>query len=119
MGLSQKLQKLEKAANSIGYIVTPGRQNECRVDSRVITINTRQSLEKRAWALAHELGHAKTYKRCMEEVGERACTHEHEWPSLEWELRAWAVADKLLRKLNLFTKEYMQWKHACLRSYYS
>jgi len=121
MGLAHKLQKLEQLANRMGYTIAPGKENLCEPgESRKrIVLNTRQAPIKRAWVLAHEIGHAKTYKKCMQEIGDSACGPEHEWPSLEWEFRAWREADKLIRKLGLFSREYMKYKHSCLRSYYT
>ena len=119
MALSQKLAKLEKLANLLGYQVVPGKENTWCPHNRLITINTRQSPIKRAWAMAHEIGHLKTYRLCKKELGKRVFSSPaHTWPSLETEFRAWREADKLIRKLGLFNDAYLKHKHHCIRSYY-
>jgi hypothetical protein len=119
MALSQKLAKLERVANQLGYLVAPGKENAFLPELKTITINTRQKRLKRAWNLAHEIGHAKTLSRCVQEFGRRALTGaDREWPSLEVEFRAWRETDKILRRLGLYTTEYLKYKHHCIRSYY-
>jgi hypothetical protein len=119
MGLSQKLAKLKKLANRIGYKVIPNKHNQCNVITRQIFINTRQLPKKRAYVLAHEIGHARTLAKCIAELGFRCCTAPaHTWPSLEAELRAWAATDRIMRKLGMYDDEYLQYKHSCIRSYY-
>jgi hypothetical protein len=119
MALSQKLAKLEKIANGLGYRIVPGKENAFVPEDKTITINTRQKLVKRAWNIAHEIGHAMTLSRCIEELGRRALTGaDHEWPALESEFRAWRETDKLMRKLKLYSDDYLKYKHSCIRSYY-
>ena len=119
MVLSQKLLRLEKIANKLGYQIVPGKDNTLIPAEKTITINMRQKLIKRVWNTAHEIGHALTLTRCMNEVGMRALTGApYEWPCLESELRAWHEADKLMRRLSVYSNEYLRYKHSCIRSYY-
>ena len=119
MVLSRKLAKLEKIANGLGLIIVPGKQNAFIPADKTITVNTRQKPLKRAWNTAHEIGHAITLSRCIQEMGQRALTGaDREWPSLESEFRAWRETDKIMRKLGLFTDGYLKYKHQCIRSYY-
>jgi hypothetical protein len=119
MALSQKLAKLEYIANQLGYRITPGKENAFIPDDKTITVNTRQKPLKRAWNTAHEIGHAITLKRCIQEFGKRALTgSDREWPSLESEFRAWRETDKIIRKLGLYNSAYLKYKHHCIRSYY-
>jgi len=119
MALPQKLAKLERLANKLGYIIVPGKENALLPETKTITVNTRQSPIKRAWNTAHEIGHAITLTRCVNEIGKRALSGaSYEWPTLEAEFRAWREADKLMRKLKLYNDAYLKYKHSCIRSYY-
>ena len=119
MVLSQKLARLECIANELGYRIVPGKVNSFIPDSKTITINMRQKPLKRAWNTAHEIGHALTLNRCIQEFGKRVLTGaEREWPALEAEFRAWRETDKILRRLKLYSTEYLKYKHKCIRSYY-
>jgi hypothetical protein len=74
---------------------------------------------KRLWVIAHELGHALTLDQCIHNFGLRAATGAHHtWPSTESEVQAWHEADKIIKKLKLYTVDYLKFKHECLRSYY-
>ena len=119
MDLSQKLAKLELLANKLGYRVVPSNENQCSFETKTIEINTRQRIEKRIFVLAHELGHVKTYRAFFKEFGEkRYYGNTRTWPVLESELRAWAIADRLIRKLDLYNADYLKCKHTKLRAYY-
>jgi len=119
MVLSQKLAKLERLANKLGVRVVPGNANTYIPTNKIITVNMRQKPEKRAWSIAHEIGHVLTLDLCIVEMGIRALTGaDHELPCLEAEIRAWYETDKIMRKLKLFSNEYIKYKHACIRSYY-
>jgi hypothetical protein len=119
MALSQKLAKLEKVANGLGYRIVPAKENAFVPDDKIITVNTRQKPLKRAWNTAHEIGHAITLDKCIAEFGKRALTGaDHEWPCLEAEFRAWRETDKIMRKLGLYSTDYLKYKHSCIRSYY-
>jgi len=110
---------LKHLAKSLGFVVIPGNRNTCRIAFKIITINFRQKIDKQVWALAHEIGHAKTLDDCAEELG--SCVFvgpEHSWESQETEWRAWAVADKLMKKFALYTDDYLRYKHSCLSTYY-
>lgn len=119
MVLSQKLMKLEQLANKLGCIVIPGKRNIYLHRERIIVVNMRQKPLKRAWSIAHEIGHAMTLGASIQEFGNRMLTRmDHTWPSVETEFRAWCKSDKLMRDLNLYSKEYLKYKHSCMRSYY-
>jgi len=111
--------KLEKLANELGCIVIPGRENTYLHKEKIIVVNMRQKPLKRAWSIAHEIGHAMTLGVCIQEFGNRmgTCT-DYTWPSVETELRAWCKSDELMRDLKLYSKEYLKYKHSCIRSYY-
>jgi Zn-dependent peptidase ImmA (M78 family) len=121
MNLYKKFLRLEQYANKLGYKVLPGKYAVCYDKSKVkcIHINYRCSIKNRIFCLAHEIGHALTIASYEQEMG--SClkrSSESQWPVLERELHAWAKADKLLRKLKLYTADYLKYKHACLRTYY-
>ena len=119
MVLSQKLAKIEQIAYKLGYTIIAGKENVCIFSTKTIVLNMRQSRLKRAWTTAHEVAHALTLKKCIKEIGLRSVSGaNHEWPSLEAEFRAWKTTDRLMRKLNMYSPEYLKYKHACIRSYY-
>ena len=119
MALSQILWKLENLANKLGYKIVGSRTSAILPSAKLIQINTRQTAIKRAWTIAHEIGHIVTLKKCIREVGPRVLSGAtHEWPSLEAEFRAWRATDKLVRKLGIYSNKYLQYKHSCMRSYY-
>lgn len=117
--LNEIYERLVTAVYQKGYVVISGNTNECIPDDKVIIINPKQNILYKLYALAHETGHLLTLNKCSEEFGERVVTgNKHYWPSLEAELRAWNAADKIMKRLMLYSPDYLKYKHACLRTYY-
>jgi len=111
--------QLVHSVSKHGYVVIGGTTNECIPDDKVIVINSKQNILYKIYALAHEAGHLLTLEKCSEEFGDRVVTgKKHFWPSLEAELRAWHTADKIMRRIRLYSPDYLKYKHACLRTYY-
>ena len=110
---------LKKSVMRRGYTVIFGQTTECICEDNVVVLNRKLKLLKRVYSLAHEAGHIITLDRCVDLFGDRVFTGgSHHWPSLEAEVQAWNVADKVMRRVKLYSAEYVKYKHACLRSYY-
>lgn len=117
--LKRAYRELKKYAEQRKYTVLPGRSNECKLSIKLITIKTNQKMYKKVFALAHEIGHAIRDPKNIQELGTASYFAHGQWMEFEYELRAWEFADKLAKRYEVYTKEYLQYKHACLKSYYS
>jgi len=117
------LIQLHRLADLYNIAILPGRVNELdpTTDEPVIRIRTNQSQRKKLWNIAHELGHILAINDYPAELLEsfNASASGTFW-ELEDELQAWSYADILLRQLNpkFYSREYIKYKHQCLRTYY-
>lgn len=117
--LKRAYRGLKKYAERRKYTVLPGRSNECKLSVKLITIKTNQKMYKKVFALAHEIGHAIRDPKSIQELGTASYFAHGQWMEFEYEQRAWEFADKLAKRYEVYTKEYLQYKHACLKSYYA
>lgn len=118
--LVEKLKILIKKVEDHGFSVRYGNKDECMINSKLLIIHGRQKTINKIFSLAHEFGHALTIPKCIGELGSESFYKRYgSWPSLEYEIKAWIAADKLVRKLRLYTSEYIAYKHKCLRSHYT
>jgi hypothetical protein len=118
--LDKRLEKLIRRSSAIGFIVRYGKSDECKLRKKIIVINSRQKTIHKIFSLAHELGHALSDPKCIRDLGAASYTKRTgSWVSIEYEVRAWGIADKLLKKLDLYTLDYLAYKHKCLRAYYT
>jgi len=115
-----KLKILKKYARDLGYPVVPGKNCRAFFYSKKITMNTRLCVEKQIYALAHEIGHVATVKRCVKQFGTNlfSIARSTPWYTLEAELTAWNYAEKLAKRLGFYSVNLLKYKHSCLRSYY-
>jgi len=119
MAIHQELKRLEGVAKNLGYEVVYCSRNRCVVDHKIITLDSRQSAIHKVFALAHEIGHAKTLQKCKKEL--KCLTREgndRSWSTLESEFRAWAYADNLVRNMAMYSRDYLKFKHFHFGSYY-
>jgi hypothetical protein len=119
MNLSNAFDKLKEKAAKLGYTVQIKGFNQCAVHNKLITIDPRQRLENKLYALAHEIGHARTLRGLRRKFG---CLTKHgndkTWSTLESEFIAWHHADIMMKELDLYQREYIRFKHAALGCYY-
>ena len=119
MRLRASTVKLKRLAHDLGYSIRPANVDMCDVPTKTIKINPRHSPRNRVYLLAHELGHAKTLRKCARKFGHAlADKSEKSYAVREAEFLAWNYADGLMQQFGLYNKKYLQFKHSMLRLYY-
>ena len=117
--MPRNFKKLEGLANKLGYKVRLNRVNQCSVHDKLIKIDSRQRSDRRVFALAHELGHAKTLLTCKRKLGCLTSRgNDNTWSTLEAEFVAWEYADKEVKLLGLYGRDYLKFKHREFGAYY-
>ena len=114
------LKDLEREAEQFGYRVLYKGTNRCTVYNATITVDPRQTQPNKVYALAHEVGHAKTLLSCHRQFGGLTKTgNDKSWSTLEAEFQAWEYADRLMKRFDMYDSHYLKFKHSSLAKYYT
>jgi len=119
MRIRTSVVKLKRLVHDLGYVIRSANVDMCDVPTKTIKINPRHTPRHRVYLLAHELGHAKTLRKCAMKFGHAlADKSEKSYAVREAELLAWNYADGLMQQFGLYDKQYLKFKHSLLRLYY-